>query len=64
MCIWKCCVFAGKHGQTGGVTTCSKEQMRSSIRVQVQGKITYKGEKDQGATTDHPRGPRRKDRTS
>ena len=47
-----------------GVTTSSKEQMRSSIRVQVQGEITYKGGKDQGATTDHPRGLRRKVWTS
>jgi hypothetical protein len=38
--------------------------MRSSIRVQVQGEITSKGGKDQGATTDHPRGVRHKDRTS
>ena len=47
-----------------GVTTSSKEQMRSSVRVQVQGEITSKGGKDQGATTDHPRGLRRKVRTS
>jgi hypothetical protein len=37
-----------------GVTTSSKEQMRSSVRVQVQGEITSKGGKDQGATVDHP----------
>jgi hypothetical protein len=37
-----------------GVTTSSKEQMRSSVRVRMQGKITSKGVKDQGATTDHP----------
>jgi hypothetical protein len=47
-----------------GVTTGSKEQMRSSVRVRVQGKITSKGGKDQGAMTDHPRGLRRKVRTS
>ena len=47
-----------------GVTTSSKEQMRSSVRVRVQGEITSKGGKDQGATTDHPRGLRCKDRTS
>jgi hypothetical protein len=47
-----------------GVTTCSKEKMRSSVRVRVQGKITSKGGKDQGATTDHPRGLRHKVRTS
>jgi hypothetical protein len=46
------------------VTTSSKEQMRSSVRVRVQGEITSKGGKDQGATTDHPRGLRRKVRTS
>ena len=47
-----------------GVTMSSKEQMRNSIRVQVQGENTSKGGKDQGATTDHPRGLRRKDQTS
>jgi hypothetical protein len=46
------------------VTTSSTEQIRSSVRVQVQGEITPKGGKDQGATTDHPRGLRGKDRTS
>jgi hypothetical protein len=38
--------------------------MRSSIRVRMQGKITSKGGKDQGGMTDHPRGLRRKVRTS
>jgi hypothetical protein len=38
--------------------------MSSFVRVQVQGEITSKGGKDQGATTDHPRGLRRKVRTS
>jgi hypothetical protein len=47
-----------------GVTTSSKEQMRSSVRVRMQGEITSKGGKDQGAMTDHPRGLRRKVRTS
>jgi hypothetical protein len=37
-----------------GVTTSSKEQMRSSVRVRVQGEIASKGGKDQGGTTDHP----------
>jgi hypothetical protein len=37
-----------------GVTTSSKERMRSSIRVRVQGKTTSKGGKDQGGMTDHP----------
>jgi hypothetical protein len=46
------------------VTTSSKEQMRSSIRVRVQGEITSKGSKDQGGMTDHPRGQRCKVRTS
>jgi hypothetical protein len=36
-----------------GVTTSSKEQMRSSVRVRVQGEITSKGGKDQGAMMDH-----------
>jgi hypothetical protein len=47
-----------------GVTTSSKEQMRISIHVQMQGEITSKGGKDQGGTTDHPRGLRRKVQTS
>jgi hypothetical protein len=47
-----------------GVTTSSKEQMRSSVRVRVQGEITSKGGKDQGAMMDHPQGLRRKVRTS
>jgi hypothetical protein len=47
-----------------GVTTSSKEQMRSFVCVQEQGEITSKDGKDQGATTDHPRGLRRKDQTS
>jgi hypothetical protein len=47
-----------------GVTRSSKEKMRSSVRVRVQGEITSEGGKDQGGTTDHPRGLRRKVRTS
>jgi hypothetical protein len=48
----------------GRVTTSSIEQMRSSVRVRVQGEITSKGGKDKGAMTDHPQGLRRKVRTS
>jgi hypothetical protein len=47
-----------------GVTTSSKEEMRSFVHVRVQGEITSKGGKDQGAMTDHLRGLRRKVRTS
>jgi hypothetical protein len=47
-----------------GVTTSSKERMRSSVHVGVQGEITSKGGKDQGTTTDHLRGLRCKVRTS
>jgi hypothetical protein len=36
-----------------GVTMSSKEQMRSLVRVQVQGEITPKGGNDQGVTTEH-----------
>jgi hypothetical protein len=58
-------VFLKKNmDKRNGVTTSSKEQMRSSVRVRVQGEITSKGGKDQGATTDHPRGLRRKIRIS
>jgi hypothetical protein len=42
----------------------TKEEMRSSVRVRVQGEITSKGGKDKGATTDHPQGLRRKVQTS
>jgi hypothetical protein len=35
------------------VTTSLKEQMRSFVHVRVQGEITSKGGKDQGATIDH-----------
>jgi hypothetical protein len=38
--------------------------MRSSVRDRVQGEITSKGGRDQGAMTDHTRGLRRKVRTS
>jgi hypothetical protein len=47
-----------------GVTTSSTEQMRSFVRVRVQGQITSKGGKDQGGMTNHPRGLRRKVPTS
>jgi hypothetical protein len=47
-----------------GVATSSIEQMRSSVHVRVQGEITSKGGKDQGAMTDHPWGLRSKVRTS
>jgi hypothetical protein len=36
------------------VTTSSKKQMRSSALIQLQGEITCKGGKDQGAMMDHP----------
>jgi hypothetical protein len=39
-----------------GVTTSSMEQMKSSVRVQVQGEIISKGAMDQCATIDHPLG--------
>jgi hypothetical protein len=38
--------------------------MKSSVRVELLGEISPKGVKDQGATTEHPRGLRRKDQTS
>jgi hypothetical protein len=47
-----------------GVTTCSKKQMRFFVHVRVQGEITSKGGKDQGAMMDHPRGLRCKVWTS
>jgi hypothetical protein len=44
-------LFARKCGLKDGVITSSKEQMRSLIRVQVQGEIAPKGGKDQDVTT-------------
>jgi hypothetical protein len=64
MCILKCCVLQENMDERDGVTTSSKEQMRSFVRVRVQGEITSKGGKDQGAMTDHPRGLRHIVRTS
>jgi hypothetical protein len=47
-----------------GVTTSSTEQMRSFVRVRVQGEITSKSGKDQGVMTNHPWGLRLKVRIS
>jgi hypothetical protein len=38
--------------------------MRSIVRIQVHDKITPKGGKDRSITKEHPRGFKRKDRTS
>jgi hypothetical protein len=43
-----------------GVTTSSKEQMSSPVRVQVHDEITPKGGKDRSVTKEHPRGLKRK----
>jgi hypothetical protein len=51
-------------GKRDGVTTSSKEQIRRSVHIRVQGKITSKGGKNQGSMTDHPQGLRRKVQTS
>jgi hypothetical protein len=59
MCIWKCCAFEGKHGQNGWSHNKFKganEEFSSCSNA--------KGGKDQGGTMDHPRGLRRKVRTS
>jgi hypothetical protein len=39
-----------------GVTTSSKEQMRSLVRVQVHDEITPKGGQERSVTKEHPRG--------
>jgi hypothetical protein len=44
----------GNMDNRDGVTTSSTEQMRSFVRVRVQGEITSKGGKDQGVMTNHP----------
>jgi hypothetical protein len=64
MCILKCCVFAGQDGQMGRSNKKFKGANEEFVCVRVQGEITSKGGKDQGATTDYPRGLRRKVRTS
>jgi hypothetical protein len=38
-----------------GVTTSSKEQMMSFVRVRMHGEITCKGGRDQGGTMDQPK---------
>jgi hypothetical protein len=37
-----------------GVTTSSKEQMRSLVRVREHDEITHKGGKDRRVTKEHP----------
>jgi hypothetical protein len=64
MCIWKCCVFVGKHGQKGRSHNKFKGANEEFHSCSNQGKITSKGGKDQGGTMDHPRGLRRKVQTS
>jgi hypothetical protein len=43
-----------------GVTTNSKEQLRSPVRVREHDEITPKGGKDRSVTKEHPRGLKRK----
>jgi hypothetical protein len=43
-----------------GVTTSSKEKLRSPVRVQEHDGITPKGGKDRSVTKEHPRGLKRK----
>jgi hypothetical protein len=57
-------VFLQENMDKRDGVTSSKEQMRSSVHVRVQGEITSKGGKDQGGTTNHSRGLRRKVQTS
>jgi hypothetical protein len=57
-------VFLQENMDKRDGVTSSKEQMRSSVHVRVQGEITSKGGKDQGGTTNHSRRLRRKVQTS
>jgi hypothetical protein len=43
-----------------GVTTSSKEQLRSPVRVRELDEITSKGGKDRSVIKEHPRGLKRK----
>jgi hypothetical protein len=64
MCIWKYCVFAGKHEQKGRSHNKFKganEKFRSCSSAR---RNYFQRWQDQGDTTDHPRGLRRKVRTS
>jgi ribosomal protein S3AE len=47
-----------------GFTTSSKEQLRSIVHVYGLDGITSFGGKDRSVTKEHPRGLKRKDRTS
>jgi hypothetical protein len=60
VCIWKCYVFVGKHDIKDGVTTSSKEILRSLVRVYELDEITPKGGKDRSVTKEHPRRLKRK----
>jgi hypothetical protein len=44
--------------------TSSKEHLRSLVRVHEPDEITSNGGKDRSVTKEHPRGLKRKDRTS
>jgi hypothetical protein len=58
MCIWKCCVFAGKHrlkGQSHNEFKGANEEFHSFSSARRNG---------QGAMMDHPRGLKHKDRIS
>jgi hypothetical protein len=66
MCIWKCCVFVEKHEQKGRSHNKFKganEEFRSCSSARRNHFQRWQGP-DQGGTTDHPRGLRRKVLTS
>jgi hypothetical protein len=48
----------------GGFTTSSKEQLRSLVRLYELDEITSNGGKDRSVTKEHPRGLKRKYRST
>jgi hypothetical protein len=64
MCIWKCCVFAGKHGLKGrshNEFEGANKEFHSCLSARWNHSQRWKGP---CAMTDHPQGLRRKDGTS
>jgi hypothetical protein len=60
MCFWQCYVFQENMKIKDRVTTSSKEELRSTIRVWELDEITPKGGKDWSVRKEHPRGLKRK----
>jgi hypothetical protein len=53
-------MFLQENMDKDGVTTSSKEQLRSPVRVREHDEIAPKGGKDRSVSKEHPRGLKRK----